>query len=124
VTSYEIFLSSNGAGKRAAILRETIRVKLKELGIDDSAVTFFDDSSISSRDRKAPTVGAFLSMARNPTPRTGIVDLVHDGLMVVPVVDDLVHFNDFVFDELRGINGMDFGVNDPNLECVASVRYI
>jgi hypothetical protein len=121
VTSYQILLSSNGADYRVAILRETIRAKLKELGIDGGAVAFFDDVSISSRDRKAPTVGAFLSTAKKPAPRTGLVDLVRDGLMVVPVVDDLVHFDDFVFDELRGINGMDFGAADPNMERVASV---
>jgi len=121
VTSYQILLSADGAEKRIDVLRSTIRTKLQELGIDPSAVAFFDDASISSRDHKAPMVGAFLSSSKNPPARTGIIELLQDGLMVVPVVDNLANFNDFVFDELRGINGMDFGKNDPNLECVASV---
>ena len=121
MTSYQILLSANGAEKRIDVLRDTIQTKLKELGIDVSAVTFFDDGSISSRDHKAPTVGAFLSLTKNPPARTGIIELLQDGLMIVPVVDNLANFNDFVFDELRGINGMDFGANDPNMERIASV---
>jgi hypothetical protein len=41
--------------------------------------------------------------------------------MVVPVVRDLSRFHEFVFDELRGINGMEFENDDPKLEKVAAV---
>jgi hypothetical protein len=41
--------------------------------------------------------------------------------MVVPVVKNREHFNDFVFDELRGINGMEFRSDDANMERVAAV---
>ena len=121
MTSYQLLLSSNGADHRVAILRETIRAKLKELGIDPGAVAFFDDNSISSRDSKAPIVGAFLSSTKNPASRPVIANLVQDGFMVVPVVDNLANFSDFVFDELRGINGMGFRTDDPDMESVASV---
>jgi hypothetical protein len=49
------------------------------------------------------------------------VELVKNGSMVVPVVKDLKHFSSFVFDELRGINGMDFRSDDPQMNRIAAV---
>jgi hypothetical protein len=121
MTSYQILLSANGAENRVELLRNTILLRLQELGIEPGAVCFFDDAAISSRDHKAPTVGAFLSTAKNPASRTGIAELVQAGVMVVPVVDNLEHFNDFVFDELRGINGMELRADDQHMERVAGV---
>jgi TIR domain-containing protein len=121
VTSYQILLSSNGADARAEALRQTLLAKLDDLGIDHKFVSFCDDDSILGRDLKAPTVGAFLSERKNPAPRTGIAELVRDGFMVVPVVADLSHFGEYVFDDLRAINGMEFGNADPGLEQVAAV---
>jgi TIR domain len=121
VTTYHIVIAANGAENRIETLRETILLRLKDLGIDGNAMTFLDDAAISSRDHKAPTVGVFLSTAKNPARRKGISELVQAGVMVVPVVDNLDHFNDFVFDELRGINGMEFKADDQNMERVAGV---
>jgi hypothetical protein len=121
MTTYQIVISANGAEKQIAILRETILHRLKNLGIDGGAITFLDDAAIPLRDLKAPTVGAFLSTGKNPARRTGIAGLVDAGVMVVPVVDNLQHFNDYVFDELRGINGMEFRGDDQNMERVAGV---
>ena len=100
---YQILLSANCADGLVQTLKKTILVRFQELGIDSDAIQFYDDSTISSRDRKSPIVGVFLSTEANPPSRTSITELVQDGLMVVPVVKSRDHFNDFVFDELRGI---------------------
>jgi hypothetical protein len=121
VTNYQIAIFSNGADDLASTLRNTITTKLEELGVERSLVSFLDDKSAVSRDPKAPTVGAFLSIVENPTSRSAVVDLLRNGVMVVPVVKDLSHFNSFVFEELRGINGMTLRSDDPNLERVAAV---
>jgi hypothetical protein len=57
----------------------------------------------------------------NPTSRSSVVDLLRNGVMVVPAVKDLSRFNSFVFEELRGINGMALRSDDPNLERLAAV---
>jgi len=121
VTQYQVAIFSNGADDLASTLRSTITTKLGELGVERSLVSFLDDKSVVSRDAKAPTVGAFLSVMENPTSRSSVVDLLRNGVMVVPAVKDLSRFNSFVFEELRGINGMALRSDDPNLERLAAV---
>lgn len=121
MSKYQIFLSANCADSYIHTLRKTVALRFQELGIDADAIAFFDDSTISSRDRKSPTVGAFLSTKTNPSSRASVTEFVRDGFMVVPVVENLSNFNDFVPDELRGINGMQFRHDDPNMERVAAV---
>src|ERR1700730_2841653 len=108
MTKYQIALLSNGADGRIPTLRDTLSLRFQELGIKADAFSFLDEAEIETRDRKAPTVAAFLSESPSPATRRGIVELAKSGSMVVPVVKDLKQFNSFVFDELRGINGMEF----------------
>ncbi len=89
--------------------------------MDLSMVSFLDEVTVASRDPKAPTVGAFLSVSENPARVASIVDLVNSGIMVLPVVKDLARFTSFVFDELRGINGIELSEDDSELERVAAV---
>ena len=121
MTKYQIALFSNGADGRIPILRDTLSSRLQELGIKADAFSFLDETEIDTRDRKAPTVAAFLSESPRPATHRGIVELVKNGSMVVPVVKDLKHFSSFVFDELRGINGMDFRSDDPQMNRIAAV---
>jgi hypothetical protein len=121
MTKYQIALFSNGAEGRLATLRDTLSSQLRELGINADAVSFLDEAEIDTRDRKAPTVATFLSESPNPATRGSIVELVKSDSMVVPVVKDLKHFSSFVFDELRGINGMEFRPDDPQMNRVAAV---
>ena len=121
MTKYQIALFSNGADRRIPMLRDTLSSRLGELGVKADAFSFLDEAEIATSDRKAPTVAAFLSESPNPATRSGIVELVKSGSMVVPVVKDLNQFNSFVFDELRGINGMEFRDDDPQMNRVAAV---
>jgi hypothetical protein len=72
MTKYQIALFSNGADVLINTLRETLKTRLEELGVAQDFVSFFDESTIASRDPKAPTVGAFVSVVRNPGPRPEI----------------------------------------------------
>jgi hypothetical protein len=121
VTKYQIALCSNGADGRIPTLRNTLLSRLQELGINADALSFLDEAAIDGRDRKAPTVAAFLSETPNPATRRSLVELAKGGSIVVPVVADLRQFNSFVFDELRGINGMEFHDDDPEMNRVAAV---
>jgi TIR domain len=121
MTKYQIALFSNGADDLTNTLRETLITRLKELGVAQDLVSFFDESTIASRDPKAPTVGAFVSIGRNPSPRPEIERLVQNGTMVVPVVENLSQFNSYVFPSLSGINGMELRSDDLKLERVGAV---
>jgi hypothetical protein len=50
-----------------------------------------------------------------------VIELLRSGTLVVPVVNNLSRFESFVFEELRGINGMELRSDDPKLERTASV---
>jgi TIR domain-containing protein len=121
VTAYQIAVFSNGADHLAATLRQTLLERLGNLGIDPGSVSFLDTTTVQSRDPKAPIVGAFLSLTENPVRDAGLAELVQNGELVVPVVEDCSRFNSFVFDELRGLNGVPFRTGDPKLEEIASV---
>ncbi|MGB7283436.1 MAG: hypothetical protein WBE13_14320 [Candidatus Acidiferrum sp.] len=55
MTKYQIAIFSNGGDSEAKILRQTLEARLTEIGIDLSLISFFDESTITSADPKAPT---------------------------------------------------------------------
>jgi hypothetical protein len=119
---YQIAIFANGADAPAEILRNTLRRHFSELGIPPAHLSFLDDTTVSARDRKAPTVGAYIGLTRSyPPASSALTDLLRDATMVVPVVAELEHFSEFVPDELRTVNGMALQPEDPDLNCVASV---
>ena len=121
-TSYQIALFSHGADAMLPTLRGTILRRLGELGVKENHVTFLNESTVLSRDVKAPIVAAYLSLERSPPTLASVGDLIAQGIMVVPVVPDLNEFSSYTFDEIRKINGMPFSrEEDPELERVASV---
>jgi hypothetical protein len=121
VTNYQVAIFANGSDVVASTLQETLLKRLEDLGIDKHQVSFLDSLTVQSRDFKAPVVGVFLGLAENPIRDVELAKLVHDGVLVVPVIKDLSKFNSFVFDELRGLNGIETRPDDPNLEEIASV---
>ncbi len=121
MTNYQVAIFANGSDVVASTLQETLLKRLEDLGIDKHQVSFLDSLTVQSRDFKAPVVGVFLGLAENPIRDVELAKLVHDGVLVVPVIKDLSKFNSFVFDELRGLNGIETRPDDPNLEEIASV---
>jgi hypothetical protein len=121
MTHYQIALFSNGADSLLATLRATITRRITELGIDSSHIAFLDDSTLASRDPKAPIVGAYLSPAPSPPTLRSVADLFSAGTMIVPAVPDLYYLSSYVFDEIRKINGIAFSPDDPGLESIAAV---
>ena len=65
---YQIAIFADGADSYAATLRATIRRSLSDLGIPFSLLSFLNEASVSSRDRKSPTVGAYFGLAPHPAP--------------------------------------------------------
>lgn len=121
MTRYQIAIFTHDADEQAAALRQTLNKRVAELGVAPDAIAFFDEKTFSSMDPKAPTVSAFISAAKNPRRQPPIEQLVRNGTMVVPVVSKLLEFDQYVFDTLSGINGLELKADDPNLERIAAV---
>lgn len=119
---YQIAIFSDGADSYAATLRATIQRSVSDLGIPSGMLSFLDVASVSTRDRKSPTVGAFFGLAPHPAPAPSTLsDLIKDAALVVPIVPALDRFTEFVPADLRPINGMALRSEDPGLERIASV---
>jgi hypothetical protein len=120
---YQVAVLSVGADDLADTLRHTLMTSINDLRIQPDLVRFYDEASIGGRDRKSPTVAAYFGVSTPPRPpaTAGLADLLKDAVTIVPVVPDLSHFNDFVPDELQGVNGMEVRADDPELSRVASV---
>ena len=122
MSSYQIAVFSDGAEPHAETLRNTIRRNFNELGIPLALLAFLDDKTVAARDRKAPIVGVYFGLTRNPSPASpGLSDLLKEARMVVPVVPQLTEFSQFVPEDLRVLNGMEFRPEDDDLNRVASV---
>ena len=122
MSSYQIAVFSDGAEPHAETLRNTIRRNFNELGIPLALLAFLDDKMVAARDRKAPIVGVYFGLTRNPSPASpGLSDLLKEARMVVPVVPRLTEFSQFVPEDLRVLNGMGLRPEDHDLNRVASV---
>src|ERR1700740_3304909 len=104
---YQIAIFADGADSYAARLRATIQRSVSDLGIPSAMLSFLDEASVSTRDRKSPTVGVFFGLAPHPAPASSTLsDLIKDAALVVPIVPALDRFTEFVPTDLRPINGM------------------
>jgi len=121
VTHYQIAIITNDAADESETLKKTIQRRMAELGCDSGFVQFLDERTASSRDKKAPTVAAYISLKEHPPRSLAIVELLSVGVLVVPVVADLHRYTSFVFTELEPINGLEVTTNDPEFERVAGV---
>jgi hypothetical protein len=122
LTHYQIAIVTNQAAAEETLLKKTLERHFAELGIDPQFLTFLDENTIASRDPKAPTVAAYLSVNTHPKSSAGIASLLSQGILVVPVVPDIRQYNEFVFPDLFHVNGLEMSTpDDPNLEKVAAV---
>jgi hypothetical protein len=122
MSSYQIAFFANRAESHAETLRNTIRRNFKEIGIPLDLLALLDDKTVAARDRKAPIVGVYFGLTRDPGPASpGLSDLLKEATLVVPVVPQLAEFSQFVPDDLRVLNGMELRPEDHDLNCVASV---
>jgi hypothetical protein len=114
---YQIAIFANGADSYAAALRATIQRSFSDLGIPSSMLCFLDAASVSTRDRKSPTVGVFFGFTPHPAPApAALSDLIGDATLVLPVVPSLERFTEFVPTALLPINGMALRPEDPERE--------
>lgn len=101
---YQIAIFADGADSYAATLRATIQRNVADLGIPAGMLSFLDEGSVATRDRKSPTVGVFFGLTSHPAANPRLSDLVNDAALVLPVVPTLDRFTEFVPDVLRPIN--------------------
>jgi hypothetical protein len=123
MTKYQIAIFSTSDEPLVEILKDTIRIRINELGIESDFLTFLDDSNFASFDPKAPTVGVFMALTENPVASESLQSLIRAGIMVVPVVRSLNDVNSHVVVELHGINALQLSAEDPRLETIVGVLF-
>jgi hypothetical protein len=116
---YQIILLEPGADRRTDELRDVLTTRFGDLNIDvESAVTFLDDATAGTRDRKSPVVAVYFggSTAASQATQTCLAELIGDSVTVLPVVNDLSQYAALVPAALHAINGMEFTLAAPNYE--------
>lgn len=122
MTKYQIaLLGSSNATDKIETLKNTLKELTAELGVSSNCISFLEESDIQTRDRKAPTVGAYFGLEKNPVISNGLKDLVNSAVMVVPVVNDLGHFTEYMPEHLRPLNGAQVNQKDPAFQNIAVV---
>lgn len=118
---YQIAIFVNGGQELADALKRTVLLRVRELGCESEFISFLDESTITSRDLKAPLVAAYISTVESPARNQQIAALLAEGVLVIPAVPDLKRYSAFVFEELQVINGLELREDDPSLERLCSV---
>ena len=65
---YQIAIFADGATAYAETLRATVERNFSDLGISSRMLSFLDSSTVSTRDRKSPTVSVYFGFRLHPAP--------------------------------------------------------
>ncbi len=114
-----IFLGSSD--ERRANIRQSIAARVKDLGLDEDAIAFFDPGSAGERNRSMPTVAIYLGL-QTPTDATSLIrDLISESIVIVPVVASLTRVRDEIPPELWAVNALELGFDEVNVDRLASL---
>jgi len=95
------------------IIQELIKDYFVQLGISLNNLIFYDENSINECNRKYPLSAIFfgykgVSDSQHPIVKT----LLDDSVFILPVVDDLSQFSEFIPRSLHAINGCESSDHD------------
>ena len=87
-------------------VQEYVVKQVNDLGLDQDHIVFLDESSVASRERKAPCAAIFFGYSgANTNPHEELDPLVEDSLLIVPIVDDLEKYASLTPKNLKEYNG-------------------
>ena len=81
MNSYQIAVFADGAESHAETLRNAIRRNLADRGISLDLLALFNDKTVASRDRKAPTVGVYSGLTRYRGASPALSGLLKEATM-------------------------------------------
>ena len=112
----------DAVGSNGAVLEQTLRKRIADLGIDPTQLQFLDEGTLRELDPKLPCVGVLFTNDERGRDFAHEVELVLGiGATVVPVIDAVENFPPKVPDALRPINALQVGPQDPEREAVAAL---
>ncbi len=112
-TTYEIRVIGAGRDDWMTQLREAVAAELLDVGLHRTVAVAVIDSPTTP---DVPAAGVYLgspAAAIDPAISAAISEALSDGLVVIPVVDDLGQFAAQVPEPLRVVNGFAWGGADP-----------
>lgn len=107
---------------RAKGLKTAIQRSLRELGLERTAIRFFDENDVSHLSSGLPTLGVFFGYAGAHLDRhPAIRKLLADSNLIITAVSDLDAVGSEIPEELRHINAIRLSLLDENLPRMASL---
>jgi hypothetical protein len=117
-----VFALGGSHDGRAAVLFETLRRRVADLGLSPTTdVELTEDPDVTHIDTsRAPTSSVFFGATSRPSQiDDAVTELRRRGVFVLPVVPDTAKYNSYVPSSLSGINGLAANPADPQMESIA-----
>jgi TIR domain-containing protein len=120
---YQVVVLDPGETGRSERLRDTLRRRLADLGLDpEQAVSFLEASNFESRTPNAPVVGIYFGSEVKKDAETEVIgQLLSLPAVVLPVVESIEKYQSLVPDALGPVNGIALDPQDSELEQVANL---
>jgi hypothetical protein len=116
-----VVLEPEAPNRLTPLLRETLRLRINDLGIDPTdAVTFLTEANVADLDHGSPTVAVYFGgPAHTPLATAAVTALRQRGIFILPVVPQLAGYTTHVPAPLHEVNGTVIPPEDPALESIA-----
>ncbi len=119
---YQVLAFGGSHDGRTAVLFETLRLRMTELGLsatDDLVLT--EDPDVTRIDTaRTPTASVFFGGVSRPLQvDSAATELRNRGVFVLPVVPDVAKYKSCVPESLFGIHGLAANPGDPRMESIA-----
>jgi hypothetical protein len=120
--SYQIiFLGAPDA--RQAVIRDAVRERILELGLKPDDISFLDQATAASRDRRLPQIGIFLADPSVAINSSLIGELISDSVVIVPVVSSLSRVTTELPPQLTHVNALELGLGGAGLDRLVALVF-
>lgn len=113
-TPYQVILIGSNS-KQGDRITSHISSSLKQVGIPLNNVSYLDESNISKRIIKFPTMAIFFGSPKNNIDTQLISELIEDSIVIVPIVSDLSRVNEEIPPQLRHVNAFVLGQDNEGI---------
>lgn len=120
---YQIFILNALNHRNGGVLKNTLRERVSDLGLDpDEVLTFLEPSETGRYDTHSPAAAAYFGgKSYDPGLNSAVDQLMADGVPIVPVVEHLKGYRSQIPARLHPVNGFEWSAADPQMEGIAAL---